>query len=144
MTKVLKDFIEQRGHLLDDNNFKQLFLDAYDELLMTSEVHELHEMLLDAGIIDSTEIRNELLYKVIEEKLEMIRLRHPTDLNTEEMLIIETYVLQFLRRYLNNTFGFSEHEAVDLIRDNQAALHIKLEQCSGYTSGVQNYRIEYI
>ena len=50
MTKVLKEFIEQRGNLLDDNNFKQLFLDAYGEDLMTSEVQELHEMLLDADI----------------------------------------------------------------------------------------------
>ena len=128
MTKVLKEFIEQRGNLLDDNNFKQLFLDAYGEDLMTSEVQELHEMLLGADIIDSTQIRKECLYKVIEENLKLIRLRHPTDLNTSEMSVAETYVIQFLRRYLNNCFGFLEGQAVQFMVENQDSLNIKLRK----------------
>ena len=149
MTKVLKEFIEERGHLLDDNNFKQLFLDAYGEALMTSEVQELHEMLLDADIIDSTEIRNECLYKVIEENLEFIRLRHPTDLNTGGMSVAETYVIQFLRRYLNNCVGFLEGQAVQFMVENQKSLNIKLRKVTqgpaAFGQGPYlNYHIEYI
>lgn len=146
MTKALKEFIEQRGHLLDDNNFKQLFLDAYGEALMTSEVQELHEMLLEADIVDSTQIRNELLYKVIEETLELIRLRHPTDLNTDEMAYSEVNAARFLRHYLNNTFGFYEGEALRFMWDNQENLDIKLtptDKISGQ-GGFVNYHIEYI
>lgn len=149
MTKALKEFIEQRGHLLDDNNFKQLFLDAYDESLMTSEVQELHEMLLDADIIDSTQIRNECLYEIIEENLEFIRLRHPTDLNTVGMSVAETYVIQFLRRYLNNCFGFLEGQAVQFMVENQKGLNIKLRKVTqgpaAFGQGsYPNYHIEYI
>ena len=146
MTKALKEFIEKRAHLLDDNNFRQLFLEAYGEALMTSEVQELHKMLLEAGIIDSTQIRNELLYKLNEDNLEIIRLKHPVDLNTEEMLVIETNAVQFLRNFLNNTFGFYEGEALELMRDNQKNLHIKLtptQRVSGQ-GGYINYHIEYI
>ncbi len=146
MTIVLKEFIEQRGHLLDDNNFRQLFLEAYGEALMTSEVQELHYMLLEADIIDSTQIRNELLYKVIEENLEIIRLRHPTDLNSEDMAYSEVNAARFLRHYLNNTFGFYEGEALQFMWDNQENLDIKLtptDKISGQ-GGFINYHIEYI
>lgn len=149
MTKALKEFIEQRGHLLDDNSFKQLFLDAYEEALTTSEVQELHTMLLDADIIDSTQIRNECLYKVIEDKLEFIRLRHPTDLNTGGMSVAETYVIQFLRRYLNNCFGFLEGQAVQFMVENQDSLHIRLRKVTQGPAAMgagnySNYHIEYI
>lgn len=149
MTKALKEFIEQRGHLLDDNNFRQLFLEACGESLMTSEVQELHQMLLDADIIDSTQIRNDCLYKVIEENLEFIRLRHPTDLNTGGMSIAETYVIQFLRRYLNNCFGFLEGQAVQFMVENQNSLNIKLRKVTQGPAAMgagnyPNYHIEYI
>ena len=146
MTKALKEFIEKRGHLLDDNNFRQLFLEAYGECLMPSEVQELHNMLLEADIIDSTQIRNELLYKLIEDNLEIIRLRHPVDLNTGEMLVIETNAAQFLRHFLKNTFGFTELEALEFMRDNQKSLDIRLtptQKVSGQ-AGFINYHIEYI
>ena len=146
MTRVLKEFIEKRAHLLDDDNFKQLFLEAYEEALMTSEVQELHRMLLEADIIDSTQIRNELLYKVIEENLEFVRLRHPVDLNTGEMLVRETNAIAFLRYFLNNTFGFYEGEVLEFLRDNQASLHIKLTPTDRQPGqgGYTNYHIEYI
>ena len=146
MTRALKEFIEKRAYLLDDNNFKQLFLEAYGEALMTSEVQELHNMLLEADIIDSTQIRNELLYKLIEDNLEIIRLRHPVDLNTDEMLVIETNASLFLRHFLNNTFGFTELEALEFMRDNQKSLDIRLtptQKVSGQ-AGFINYHIEYI
>lgn len=146
MTKVLKEFIEKRGHLLDDNNFRQLFLEAYGECLLTSEVQELHNMLLEAGIIDSTQIRSELLYKLIEDNLEIIRLKHPVDLNTGEMLVIETNAVKFLRYFLNNTFGFYEGEALQFMWDNQENLDIKLTPTNRATgqAGFTNYHIEYI
>ena len=149
MTRALKEFIEKRAYLLDDDNFRQLFLEAYGEALMTSEVQELHEMLLDADIIDSTQIRNECLYKVIEENLEFIRLRHPTDLNTSGMSVAETYVIQFLRRYLNNCFGFLEGQAVQFMVENQDSLNIKLRKVThgpaAMGAGIySNYHIEYI
>lgn len=146
MTRVLKEFIEKRGHLLDANNFRQLFLEAYGESLITSEVQELHKMLLEADIIDSTQIRNELLYKVIEENLEIVRLRHPTDLNSDEMAYSEVSASRFLRHYLNNTFGFNELEALEFMRDNQESLHIKLTPTQKVLgqAGFINYHIEYI
>ena len=146
MTKALKEFIEKRGHLLDDNNFKQLFLEAYGECLMTTEVQELHNMLLEADIIDSSQIRSELLYKLLEDNLEIIRLRHPVDLNTGEMRAVEVNAVKFLRYFLNNTFGFTELEALEFMRDNQNSLHIKLtptQKVSGQ-AGFINYHIEYI
>ena len=146
MTRALKEFIEKRAHLLDDNNFRQLFLEAYGEALMTSEVQELHKMLLEADIIDSTQIRTDLLYKIIEDNLEIIRLRHPVDLNTGKMLVIETNAVQFLRRFLNNTFGFTELEALEFMRDNQKSLHIRLTPTHKVPGqgGHINYHIEYI
>ena len=146
MTRVLKEFIEKHAHLLDDDNFKQLFLEAYGEALMTSEVQELHNMLLEADIIDSTQLRSELLYKLIEDNLEIIRLRHPTDLNAGGMLVIETNAVQFLRRFLNNTFGFTELEALEFMRDNQKSLNIRLTptQKAPGQAGFINYHIEYI
>lgn len=146
MTKFLKEFIEQHAHLLDDSNFRQLFLDAYDEALTTGEVRELHGMLLEADIIDSTQIRNELLYKTIEENLEIIRLRHPVDLNSDNMKVVETNAVGFLRTFLNNCFGFYEGEAVQFMWDNQSDLDIKLtptNRASGQ-AGFTNYHIEYI
>jgi hypothetical protein len=149
MTNTLKEFIEKRVHLLDENNFRQLFLEAYGESLMTSEVQELHNMLLESDIIDSTEIRNECLYKVIEENLEFIRLRHPTDLNTRGMSVAETYVIQFLRRYLNNCFGFLEGQAVQFMVENQDSLNIRLRKVTQGPAAMgagmySNYHIEYI
>ena len=146
MTQDLKKFIEERVHLLNAGDFRQLFMEAYRESLMTSEVQELHNMLLEADIIDSTQIRSELLYKLIEDNLEIIRLQHPVELNTGEMLTIETNAVKFLRYFLNNTFGFSESEALEFMRDNQKSLNIRLtptQKVSGQ-AGFTNYHIEYI
>lgn len=145
MTNFLKEFIEQRAHLLDDNNFRQLFIEAYGEALTTAEVQELHRMLFEADIIDSTQIRNELLYKTIEENLEIIRLRHPVDLNSSDMKVSEVNAARFLRTYLNNTFGFTELEALEFMRDNQKSLNIRLIPTTRVgQSGIINYHIEYI
>ena len=88
-------------------------------------------------------------YKVIEENLEFIRLRHPTDLNTGGMSVAETYVVQFLRRYLNNCFGFLEGQAVQFMVENQKSLNIKLRKVTqgpaAFGQGAYpNYHIEYI
>ena len=67
MTNTLKGFIEINIELIDNNNWRQLFINAYDNALMTAEVLDLHNILLEADIFDSTNVRNELLFDHIKE-----------------------------------------------------------------------------
>lgn len=146
MTRFLKDLIEQNVDLIDTNNWRQLFIEAYNEALTTAEVLELHNMLLEAGIVDSTQIRNDLLYEYISENINFVRdkyLKNAADPN--DMKISDSYAAQFLRTYLNNTFGFTELEALNFMWDTQKSLGIKLsinDRKAGQLS-IVNYRIHY-
>ena len=146
MTNVLKEFIETNIELIDANNWRKLFINAYEEALMTSEVLELHNILMESDIIDSTSIRNELLYEYIAENINFIRdkyLKNAADPN--EMRVVDCYAAQFLRAYLNNTFGIPEQEALEFMRDNQRALGITMEPTDKTNGqrGITNYKIYY-
>lgn len=146
MTRFLKELIEKNVDLVDTNNWRQLFIEAYDEALTTAEVIDLHNILLEADIIDSTQIRNDLLYDYILENINFVKakyLRNAADLNN--MTVADTYASKFLRIYLNNTFGFSERETLEFMRDNQKGLGITLEKTNRTTGqgGLHNYIIHY-
>lgn len=146
MTKDLKSFIETNIDLIDTNNWEKLFMRAYIDILMTSEIIDLHNMLLEAGLFDSTELRNELLYEEISKNLKHVKKIHNNNVNLSMRdKMRDKYVVQFLRTYLNNTFGFTESEAVQLMYDNQNNLGIKLlpfDRVKGQT-GIQNYEIVF-
>ena len=143
MTKFLKDLIEKHVNLIDSNNWRQLFIEAYDEALTTAEVIELHNMLLEADIVDSTQIRNDLLFEHMKSNLDFVRDKYKLDPN--RLTVADTHAAQFLRIYMNNTFGFSEREAIQFMWDNQRSFGIKLEPVDR-TYGqhmLTNYKIQY-
>ena len=146
MTKDLKSFIETNIDLIDTNNWEKLFMRAYIDILMTSEIIDLHNMLLEAGLFDSTELRNKLLYEGIARNLKHVKNHHNNNVKLSVRdSMRDKYVVQFLRTYLNNTFGFTESEAVQLMYDNQNNLGIVLlpfDRVNGQTS-IRNYEIVF-
>ena len=72
MTNNLKEFIEHNVDLVDNNDWRNLFIKAYDECLMTSEMQDLHKILLEADIFDSTQLRNDLLFEHIKLNLDFV------------------------------------------------------------------------
>ena len=146
MTRFLKELIEKHVKLIDDNNWRQLFIEAYDDALTTAEVLELHNMLFEADIVDSTPIRNELLFEHIKANLDFVRDKYKLNAaDPNDMKVADTYAAQFLRVYLNNTFGFLEREALEFMRDNQRAFGITLEPTdkSNGQRAIANYKIHY-
>ena len=146
MTNVLKEFIEKNIKLVDDNNWRQLFTNAYDDCLMTSEMQDLHQLLLEADIFDSTQLRNDLLFEHIKLNLDFVRDKYKLNAaDPNEMRVIDCYAAQFLRHYLNNTFGFYEGQALQFMWENQRALGITLEKSSRAPGqgSVDNYMIHY-
>lgn len=140
MTKVLKEFIENNIELIENNDWRQLFINAYNDCLLTSEVQDLHNILLTTDVVDSTQLRNDLLYETITENLRSLERLHNRTVN---LSMKDKYIVQFLRVYLNNTFGFSEHEAVQFVYENQANFGITLlpfDRVNGQ-SGIRNYEI---
>lgn len=146
MTNGLKEFIEHNIDLVDNSDWKKLFIEAYDDALTTAEVLELHNILFEADIVDSTLIRNELLFEHIKSNLDFVRDKYKFNAaDPNNMTVADTYAAQFLRVYLNNTFGFPEREALEFMRDNQQALGITLEPVDR-TRGqhmLTNYKIHY-
>ena len=146
MTKFLKHLIEKHVNLIDSNNWRQLFIEAYDDALTTAEVIELHNMLLEADIVDSTPVRNELLFEHIKLNLDFVRDKYRLDgADPDNMTVADSYAAQFLRVYMNNTFGFSERETLDFMWDNQKALGITLEPVNRTVGQhmITNYKIHY-
>ena len=143
MTNGLKEFIENNIKLIDDNNWRQLFINAYDECLMTTEVQDLHKILLEADIFDSTQLRNDLLFEHIKLNLDFVRSKYKV--NPDDIRVIDTYAAQFLRYYLNNTFGFYEGQALQFMWENQRALGITLEKAARAPGqgSINNYMIHY-
>ena len=138
MTNVLKKFVEDHIDLIESNNYRKLFMLAYEDALLTSEVLDLHNMLLDAGIYDSTSLRNDLLYEVLKENFDFAR-KHKDDPR-----VCDKFLIQFLRQYLTNTFGFTERETIEFVLYNQAPLKIKLGSMRQFgQSGIFNYTITY-
>ena len=143
MTNGLKEFIEHNIDLIDSNDWEKLFIKAYDEYLMTLEVRDLHDMLLTSGIVDSTDIRNELLFEYLKMALDFVRSKYKV--NRDDIRVQDTYAAQFLRHYLNNTFGFYEGQALQFMWENQRALGVTLEKASRAPGqgSIDNYMIHY-
>lgn len=138
MTTVLKKFIWENMSLIESNDFEELFMRAYNKYLLTSEVRELHTMLLDANIVDSSGIRNMLLYDTIDKHLDDAA----ADRKTRGPALNNLYLAHFLRYYLNNAFGFTEAEAMEFVRDNQKQFRIKLTPVDSNHAFI-NYEIEF-
>lgn len=137
MLNTTKKFIEQNIDLLEQKSFRTFFLEAYAQSLTTAEMRELDEILRESGLFDSTQLRNDLLYELVEDNLKIAKNQDPAVKNR--------YLVQFLRYFLNNTFGFYEGEAVQMIYDNQKNLGILLSptnQTLGQ-SGFKNYIINF-
>lgn len=143
MTNALKEFIEHNIDLIDNNEWKKLFIKAYDECLLTSEVQDLHHMLLTLRIVDSTNIRNELLFEYLNMHLDFVRSKYKV--TPDDIRVIDTYAVQFLRYYMNNTFGFYEGQVLQYMWENQKELGIMLEKASRAPGqgSIDNYMIHF-
>ena len=91
----------------------------------------------ESGVFDSTQLRNDLLYELIEENLNIAK--------NQDAAVKNRYVVQFLRYYLNNTFGFYEGEAIQMMYDNQRNLGILLTPANRVAGqgGFVNYLITF-
>ena len=100
-------------------------------------------MLLTSGIVDSTDIRNELLFEYLKMTLDFVRLKYKV--NPDDIRVIDTYAAQLLRHYLNNTFGFYEGQALQFMWENQRALGVTLDKASRAPGqgNIDNYLIHY-
>ena len=140
MLNQTKQFIENNIDLIQHSAWRELFINAYNEELTTAEVRELDEILRESEVFDSTLLRNDLLFEYIQNNIEFLRNRYRGK-PVGDMKVVDSYTAQFLRQYLNNTFGFSEDEAINMMYDNQKLLKIKLHPVS--LKGVHNYVITY-
>lgn len=135
------NFIESNIDLIEQKRWRDLFVLAYDEHLRTREVQEIHEVLREADLFDSTDLRNALLFEYLKYYFDDLRIM-VKDIPYDERSVVQTYAAQFVRHYLNNTFGFTEPETIEFMRHNQKLLNIKLVPVNKTGANV-NYIIQF-
>ena len=141
MFNATLNFIESNIDLIEAKRWRVLFVLAYEVHLRTREVQEIDEVLREADLFDSVDLRNSLLFEYLKYYLDDLRIL-VKDTPYEDRSTHQTYVAQFLRYYLNNTFGFTEPEAIEFMRDNQKLLNIKLVPLNKTGANV-NYIIHF-
>ena len=114
LSRRIKKFVEENVELIEQKKFRQLFLQAYNDSLMTVEVLELHEILFKVLGYDSTALREQLLLQLFENHVKSI---------TPDMYPVD--LCMYIRHNMNNTFGFYEPEALELIFDHKGQLKIR-------------------
>lgn len=115
--KLLKDLAQH----INEGNFEKLFIEADLRNFNWVKIKELHNVLLEAKIFDSTELRNKLLWQKVKAGLKVARFQQ------DDPAMKDKYLVQFIRAYLGSRFGFDEDEVVEFMLTNQEALGIALE-----------------
>ena len=144
MFNAVKVFIELHKDLIAKEDWKKFYQAAYDVKLPNYQVEELINVFNDCGIDIATDVRNELLFDTI--ALNLIEAKKSHDVRPNAIPMSAHYVCQFLGMYLNNLFGFTIEEAMELMLNNQKLLGIELtptHKVSGQ-NGIQNYEITFV
>lgn len=130
--KLLKDFAQQ----INEENFEELFIEADLRKFNWVQIKELHDVLLEAKVFDSTDLRNKLLWEEVKASLKI------AELHQNDPAMKDKYLVQFIRAYLGSRFGFDLDEVIEFMLTNQEALGIALEPniVSGQSS-IGNYII---
>lgn len=115
--KLLKDFAQQ----INEENFEELFIEADLRKFNWVQIKELHDVLFEAKVFDSTDLRNKLLWEEVKASLKVAE-SHQDDPDVKDK-----YLVQFIRAYLGSRFGFDIDEVVEFMLTNQEALAIALE-----------------
>lgn len=135
------NFIESNIDLIEEERWRDLFVLAYEVHLRTREVQEIDQILREADLFDSTDLRSTLLFEYLQYYLDELRIM-VKDIPYEDRSTHQVYVAQFLRYYLNNTFGFTEPGTIEFMRYNQKLLNIKLVPVNKTGANV-NYIIQF-
>lgn len=114
---LLKDFSQQ----INNGEFEELFVEADVRAFTSSQMMELHHILLNANIIDSTDIRNKLLFEDAKMSLKA------AEMHQDDPAMKDKYLVQFIRAYLGGRYGFELSEVIQFMIDNQEALGVALE-----------------
>lgn len=141
MFNMTQQFIEDNIDLIEQKRWRQLFVLAYEEHLRTREVQEIDEVLRTADVFDSVDLRTTLLFEYLRYYLDDLKII-VKDIPYDERSVVQTYAAQFLRHYLNNTFGFTEPEAIEFMRDNQKLFGITMKPLNISGANV-NYIIDF-
>ena len=144
MFNAVKVFIELHKDLIAKEDWKKFYQAAYDVKLPNYQVEELLQVFEDCDITVATDVRNELLFDTI--ALNLTKARKFQDVRPNAIPMEAHYVFQFLGIYLDNLFGFTVGEAMELMWNNQKLLGIELtptHKVSGQ-NGIQNYEITFV
>ena len=143
MFNAVKVFIELHKDLIAKEDWKKFYQAAYDMKLPNYQVEELLYIFESANISTAFDVRNELLFDEIKDCLEVAKEnRH----NNFDSSVKDIYVIQFIRAYLVNMFGFTLEETMELMWVNQKLLGIKLTPTHRFSgqNGIQNYEITFV
>lgn len=114
--KLLKDFAQQ----INEGNFEALFVEAELRKFNYIQIKELHDVLLEAEVFDSTALRNKLLWEKVKTNLKV------AEMHQDDPAMKDKYIVQFIRAYLGSRYGFELSEVIQFMIDNQDALGIVL------------------
>ena len=139
MNAMTKKFILEHKTLIEQSDWKQLFLCAYNDSLITPVVAEIAGVLESAGVANTHDVRSNLLYYFINSALVSAKL----DYERNGAKYSNTYAVQFLRRHLNNLFGFTEDQAIELMLYNQKNYKITMTPYGADRINPNNYKIKF-
>ena len=144
MFNAVKVFIELHKDLIAKEDWKKFYQAAYDVKLPNYQFEQLLQVFEDCGITVATDVRNELLFDTI--TLNLTKAKKSHEVRPNAIPTKAHYVYHFLVMYLNNLFGFTVEEAMELMWNNQKLLGIELtptHTVSGQ-NGIQNYEITFV
>jgi hypothetical protein len=133
----VKQFIEGYKDLIEQNNIKQLFEEAYDGWLNLNnmDVDELVDVLLEIGI-DTEELRYELLYDKLSNMFATVLTLRKTQKNRS--------LHKCLLELLNNRFGFTLNEVVEFVKNYSLNFGVTLISVGRSPYSSNDYQIEFI
>lgn len=137
LSSNVKQFIEGYKDLIEQNNIKQLFEEAYDGWLDLNnmDVDELVNVLLEIGI-DTEELRYELLYDKLSNMFSTVLTLRKTPMNRS--------LMKCLFAHLNNWFGFDIIQVTKFVKKNAINFGIELIHVGRSPYAPDDYQIEFI
>ena len=137
LSSNVKQFIEGYKDLIEQNNIKQLFEEAYDGWLDLNnmDVDELVNVLLEIGI-DTEELRYELLYDKLSNMFATVLTLRKTPMNRA--------LHSCMHDLLNNWFGFSLSQVTEFVKKNALNFGVELIHVGRSPYSSDDYQIEFI
>ena len=133
----VKEFIEGYKDLIEQNNIKQLFEEAYDGWLALGnhDVDELVDVLLEIGI-NTEELRYELLYDKISDMFATVLTLSNTKKNRS--------LIKCFYDHLNNWFGFNLIEVTEFVKNYSLNFGVTLISVGRSPYAQDDYQMEFI